>query len=411
MAGMHHVGKRIRELRKMRQLTTRALASRVAISPSLLEKVEAGSRTPAPGLIAQLATALSVGPDRITGQPYMNGAETEDQVQAVIPDLRRILLTYDNPDDLTVAPRPLSDLAAEMGRVSQMRQAGQYVPMGPLLPGLLSELTHRALMAETDRERREAYTWLARGYRATNSLAHKMGYHDLSLTAVERVHWAADRSGDPLLQITAAYLKAGAMLRMGSFNSARRLLEGLLAEVERLSPEDSMSEAGSAVYGALLLKIAMVEARSGRPEAAWARLDEARAATGMLGGRDVGYYEMAFGPTNVRIHEVAALIDSGDTEQALARLRGWGEEQDQAEWVLPAGLPAERASHHHIDVAAARLAEGDRHGAFRDLAEARRLSPVHTRFHPTTRHLAAALVRQDRAADDSIAGFARWVGI
>ncbi len=190
----HHVGQRIREVRKIRQLTVRRLAERVTISPSLLQKIEAGTRNPSSGLIARIAKALSVGPDRLTGQPFINGAETEDQVQAVIPELRRILLTYDNPDDLPTAPRPLAVLAAEMDHVTQMRQDGQYVSMGPLLPGLLAELTHVAHTARGEEQQR-AYWWLARAYRATNSLAHKLGYHDLSLTAVERVHWAADRSG------------------------------------------------------------------------------------------------------------------------------------------------------------------------------------------------------------------------
>ncbi|MCX4676681.1 helix-turn-helix domain-containing protein [Streptomyces sp. NBC_01433] len=405
----HHVGQRIREIRKVRQLSVRQLADRVSISISLLEKIESGHRSPSPGLIAQLARALKVGPDRITGQPFINGAETEDQVQAVIPELRRILLTYDNPDDLLTAPRPLAVLAAEMDHVAQMRQDGQYVGMGPLLPGLLAELTHTALSAR-GKDQQRAYWWLARGYRATNSLAHKLGYHDLSLTAVERVHWAADRSGDPLMQVTAAYLKSGAMVRMGAFGSARRLLEGLEQEVERLAPEASLSEAQIAVQGAVLLKLAILEARDGNAERAKQRLGEARAAAGLL-RQDTTHYEMSFGPTNVRIHTVAALIDSGDTEQALARLREWGAEQDRTEWELPEGIAAERASHHHIDVAAARLAEGDRRGAYADLAVARGISPVHTRFHPTVRHTAAALVRLDRQQDDTIAGFARWAGV
>ncbi|MYR28612.1 MULTISPECIES: helix-turn-helix transcriptional regulator [unclassified Streptomyces] len=405
-----HVGQRIRELRKVRQLTATALAERVAISVSLLEKVESGSRAASPGLIARLAQALGVGPDRITGQPYTDGHGSDQQMQAILPELRRILLTYDNPDDLQIAARPLYVLAAEMDQVSRMRQDGQYTQLGPLLPGLLSELTHTAHAARDEAERRRAFWWLARGYRATNSLAHKLGYHDLSLTAVERTHWAADQSGDPLMQVTAAYLKAGAMLRMGAFGSARRLLSGLSAEIERLAPEGALSDEALAVQGAVLLKLAMVEARDGRADAAGERFAEARVAAGLLAA-DTTHYEMSFGPSNLRIHEVAALIDEGDTEQALARLREWGVEQDRDEWELPGGLAAERASHHHIDVAAARLAEGDRAGAFADLAIARGISPVHTRNHPTVRATAATLVRLDRQQDDSLAGFARWAGV
>ncbi|WP_282695506.1 helix-turn-helix transcriptional regulator [Streptomyces sp. CC208A] len=404
-----HIGLRIREVRKIRQMTVRQLAGKIRVSVSTLEKYESGDRNPPPGVVAQIARALRVGPDRLTGQPYWNGAETAEQVQAVIPELRRVLLTYDNPDDLLVEPRPLPVLAAEMDHIAQMRQDGQYVPMGPLLPGLLAELTHVALTAR-GRDQEQAYWWLARGYRATNSLAHKLGYHDLSLTAIERVRWAAQRSGDNLMMVTAAYLKAGAMVRMGTYASARRVLEALVDEVERLAPEASMSDAQIAIQGAVLLKLAILEARDGHPDRATDRLAEARAAAGMLRA-DTTHYEMSFGPTNVRIHEVAALIDTGDTEQALARLREWGAEQDRDEWQLPAGIVAERASHHHIDVAAARLAEGDRAGAHRDLLEARRLSPNHSRFHPTVRNTAATLVRLDRSQDDALVGFAKWAGV
>lgn len=404
-----HIGQHIREVRKIRQMTVRQLAAKANISISALEKYEKGDRNPPPGIIAQLARAMHVGPDRLTGQPYWNGTETAEQVQAVIPELRRILLTYDNPDDLLTAPRPLPVLAAEMDHIAQMRQDGQYVPMGPLLPGVLAELTHVALTAR-GRDQEQAYWWLARGYRATNSLAHKLGYHDLSLTAIERVRWAAGQSGDNLMKVTAAYLKAGAMVRMGTYASARRVLESLVDEVERLAPEAAMSSEQIAVQGAVLLKLAILEARDGHPDRATDRLAEARAAAGLLRA-DTTHYEMSFGPTNVRIHEVAALIDTGDTAQALARLREWGAEQDRDEWELPAGIVAERASHHHIDVAAARLAEGDRAGAHHDLLEARRLSPNHSRFHPTLRQTAAALVRLDRGQDDSIAGLARWAGM
>ncbi|WP_367138821.1 MULTISPECIES: helix-turn-helix domain-containing protein [Streptomyces] len=411
MSTASHIGQRISELRHIRQLSVRRLAAKVNVSVSLLEKIERGARNPSPGLIAALAEALGVGPDQITGQPYMNGSETQEQAQAVIPELRRILLTYDNPDDLPAAPRPLAALAVEMDHVVQMRQDGRYVPMGPLLPSLLSELTHIALTAR-DREQQQAFWWLARGYRATNSLAHKMGYHDLSFTAIERVRWAASQSGDPLMQVTAAYLKAGAMVRMGTYSSARRVLEGLLDEVEQLAPEQCMTDAHLALQGAVLLKLAILEARDRRPDSdlrARARLDEARGHAGML-GTDTSHYEMSFGPTNLRIHEVAALIDSGDTEQALAKLREWGTEEDRDEWEVPASFAGERASHHYIDVAAARLAEGDRAGAHRDLLEARRIAPTHTRFHPTTRATATTLVRLDRRNDDSIAGLARWAG-
>ncbi|MFC5720596.1 helix-turn-helix domain-containing protein [Streptomyces gamaensis] len=402
-----HVGQRIRELRKIRQMSVRQLANAVAVSVSALEKYERGDRTVSPATLARLAQALKVGPTSLTGQPYLNGAEAEVQAQAVIPELRRILLTHDNPDDLTVRPRPLRVLAQEMAEVSRLRQDGAYIPMGPLLPGLLTELTHVALSTQDS----AAYWWLARGYRAVNSLAHKMGYHDLSFTAIERVHWAADRSGDPLMQVTAAYLKAGAMIRMGTFTSARRVLEGLADQVSRMAPEGCLRPQDLAVLGGVQLKLAVLEARDGNSAPSRARLEEAGRIARLL-GRDSDHYEMSFGPTNLRIHEVAALIDMGNegVREALARLREWGEEQERDEWAPSESVPAERRSHHHIDVAAAKLAVGDRNGAHQEHLAARRISPVHARYHPTLRATAATLVRLGRNQDDSVAAMARWAG-
>lgn len=405
----HTIGQRIRELRKLRQLSVRQLALKVSVSVSLIEKLECGDRNPSPALIAQLARALSVGVERLTGQPY-TGAETEDPAQAVIPDLRRVLVTYDNPDDLLTPARPLPVLKAEVDHVSRMRRDGHYGPMGPLLPGLISELTHVALGADDEQRRVDAFHQLAVSYRAVNSLAHKMGYHDMSLTAVERVQWAADNSHDELMQATAGYLRAGAMVRLGSYSSARRILTGLIQEVERLAPEQSLPHAHMAVIGSMLLKLAILEVRDGDLEQAQERLAEARWYAQMLPGDSLAY-ETSFGPTNLRIHEVAVLIDGGDTEQALARLREWGHEQGRDEWEVPEGTVAERASHHHIDVAAAKLTVGDRQGAYSELVRARKLSPTHTRYHPTVRNTAATLVRLDRRQADTVAGFARWAGV
>lgn len=403
------IGGRIRATRKMRHMSVKALAGRVAISESLLEKIERGDRNPSGAVVTKLAAALGVGPEHLNGQPYYNGTEADDGAQAIIPDLYRMMLTYDSPEDLGAAPRPLEVLAMEVEHVSAMRQNGQYVAMGPLLPPLLLELTHAALGA-TGHEQERAFWQLARGYRAANSLAHKLGHHHLSSTAIERVQWAAARSGDPLMEITAEYLLVGALLRAGAYGPGRRRIEQLRYRLNTTIPEGEWTDRERAVLGALTLKLAMVEARENGFEQAADKLLQARAIAAASSG-DTTHYEMSFGPTNIGIHEVAALIDDGDTEQALARLREWGAAQGRDEWELPEGLVAERASHHHIDVAAAKLAEGDRAGSFASLEAARRIAPNHTRFHPTVRHTAETLVRLDRHAHDSLAGYARWAGV
>ncbi|MDH6131805.1 transcriptional regulator with XRE-family HTH domain [Kitasatospora sp. MAA4] len=405
---MTSTGQRIRSARHMRQLSAQQLADRVHISANYLLKIEAGSRNASTRILLDLARVLHVNPEVLSGQPYFGTPEGEDRVQAIVPALRRLMLCYDSPEELEVPPRPLLVLSAEVDQISALRRDAQFARMGPLLPPLVAELTQVALTS-TGRDQWRAYSELARAYRAVNSLAHKLGHHDLSNTALERVRWAADRSGDPLMQFTAAYLVAGAMLRQGAYGPGRRMLEGLRGELERQQPERSFTQQAYAIDGALALKLAMLEAREGQAEKAGALLDEAQEIASRVGD-DVVVRETSFGPSQVRIHRIAALLDIGDTEQAVALPGRWGRDEGRnGEWRPPTGLAAERSSHHFIDYSSALLAEGQRDEAFASLAEARRLAPQHTRFHPKARDTVGTLVRLDPHPHQDLAAMARWM--
>ena len=211
------------------------------------------------------------------------------------------------------------------------------------------------------------------------------------------------------MQFTGAYLVAGAMIRQGAYPAARRKLSALRDELERLQPERSYTRDALAVDGALLLKLAVVESRENHHDRVFDHLRAAEAVAEMGGNRDTLAYETSFGPTNIRIHEAHALIDMGDAEQALARLAEWAPGSADA-WVPPDTTVGERSSHHFIDVAAARLAMGDREGAFSDLRRARKVAPNHTRFHPSVRETLAALLRADAHASNELASFGSWAG-
>jgi transcriptional regulator with XRE-family HTH domain len=403
------LGDRLRIARRTRKLSAAQLAQKVAISPSYVQKLESGKRKASPSLILALAKALHFGPEVLTGQPYYGEPEAEDGVHAVVPELRRILLCFDTPDELEIGPRSLPVLASEVDQISALRRDARYAPMGPLLPAIITELTHVALGGRNGEQGR-AFWHLARAYRAVNSLAHKMGHHDLSNTALDRVSWAARRSGDPLMQVTSGYLVAGAMLRQGAYASARRKLLSLREELERLQPERSFTNDALAVDGALLLKLAVLEARENKPDRANGYLREAEDVARMAGNRDSLAYETSFGPTNIRIHDVHAMIDVGDTEQALVRIAEWAPTAG-GEWAPPSTTVGERSSHHFIDVASAKLAVGDRVGAFNDLRRARKIAPNHTRFHPSVRETAAALLRIDAHPSNELSAFGSWVGL
>ncbi|MGW1994718.1 helix-turn-helix domain-containing protein [Embleya sp. NPDC001921] len=390
------VGARIRTARNLHQLTQQHTANAAGISVSYLEKLERGARLPTHDVLVRLAGALRTDVTRLNGQPDF----TDRDVSGVIPELRRVLLCYRNPARLTVAPRSLAKLRVEVEKISRHRRAAQYAQVAPSLPGVLTELGHVALGAEGS-ERREAFGLLATGYRAANSLAHKLGYYDLSTSALERTEWAAEQSEDPLAVATARYLLGGAMLREGAIESGVHLLEGVERDLVALSAQRPRTIQDTGVHGAILLKLAILTARGVGNRNPGAYFEEADRLAATMGGDKV-VYETTFGPVNVAIHKVAAEIEIGEMDNAVRMADGM---------VLPDDLAPERSSHHHIDVAHAKLATGDREGTLKSLQEARKLAPQHTRHHPRVRDTAAALLRQDRGNRESIAGFARWSGI
>ncbi|MGC0422671.1 helix-turn-helix domain-containing protein [Embleya sp. AB8] len=389
------IGARIRTARALRQMSQVQLAGEARLSLSYLEKIERGARVPSAGAVIALARALRTDVTTLNGQPD----DTMD-LNGVIPELRRVLLCYRSPAALDTAPRPLADLRADIERISRHRRSAEYAQLAPDLPALLTEVTHVALAAQGD-ARRDAFSLLAIGYRAANSLSHKLGFYDLSTCALERVEWAAEHSDDPLMVATARYLIAGAMLREGAITKGVQLLHGVERDLIALSTRRPRTAADTAVHGAVLLKLAILVARghgSRDPEPYLAEAD--RLARAM--GRDEVHYETTFGPAQVGIHRTAALIELDLQDEAVTL----GESL-----VLPADLAPERSSHHHIDLASAQLATGNRAGALASLQTARHLAPQHTRHHPRVRETAGTLLRLERGNTESVAAMARWSGV
>jgi hypothetical protein len=104
----------------------------------------------------------------------------------------------------------------------------------------------------------------------------------------------------------------------------------------------------------------------------------------------------------VKVHEVAVAVELRDGGEAVRRALGW---------TPPSSLPAERASHHFIDLARAQTWEGDHVGAVASLLDARRWAPQHTRAHPGTREVVQVVLRRPGRKADAVRGLATWLGI
>lgn len=390
------MGARLRTVRQLHDLTQAELAIRSGKSKSLISKVEAGQKPGTWDLAVAVARALHVDAAALMGLPYEANGDTSRIAQA-LPSLRRALAVYDFPPDPETPPRELKLLAEDVETAAHRRLNGQYVALGEHLPELIVELTCAAHTA-TGREREQAFWLLAAAYRCADAIAFKLGHMDLSSTAIERIRWAAEQSGDELMIATAAYVRGQTWLVTGAYASGLRALSAAGAGIERRTASDARA---AAVYGALHMRAAVLAARGNMPADAWSHLQIAKNMAGVVGA-DTEYYYTSFGPANVKVHEVAVAVELGDEAEALARASGW---------TPPASLPAERASHHLIDLARAQVWAGDYPGALDSLLDARARSPQHTRTNPLTRETMAAIVRRERRCGDTSLGLATWLGL
>ena len=391
------MGQRLRALRELHDLTQQELATKAGVSKSLVSKVETSSKPGTWDLAIAVAKALRVDAGALMGDTSSDALEPSGRIAAALPAIRRALATYDCPPELPVPVRPLRVLADEVDAASRMRLDAKYVPLAESIPDLMAELATAAHTAG-GREREQAFWLLAATYRCADAVVHKIGHLDLSASAIDRISWAAERSQDELMVGTALYVRAEIFFDTGAIGSGLRLIGDA---AEPLAARASSDLRAASVYGALHARAGVLAAKNGQADMARTHLSIAQAAAGVI-GEDREYYYTSFGPSNCKIHQVAAMVELGDGAAALAVAK---------DWEPPAGLPAERASHHFIDLARAQVWERDFSGAVNSLVAARRIAPQHTRAHPYAKTCVETVMRLAPRRPPATLGLATWLGI
>lgn len=85
-----HIGARIADYRKLRQLTQIGLAQRAFVSRGTIAKVEAGLSPATPAMVAAVARALEVDVAVLNGQPYLSEMQ-QDKLDHMIAPLSAAL--------------------------------------------------------------------------------------------------------------------------------------------------------------------------------------------------------------------------------------------------------------------------------------------------------------------------------
>ncbi|WP_030730920.1 helix-turn-helix domain-containing protein [Streptomyces sp. NRRL S-237] len=384
-----HIGQRIATRRRARRMTQADLAREAHVSLPMIKGCERGVRSPGPSTLEAIAAALSVDASRL--DPAYVG--TGRRVHAALPAISAAIAGYEFMPD--AASRPLGQLRNDISTAVGFRLAAQYGPLAAQGPKLLRDALaylHSAAGAQAE----EAARLVVAAARTVDAVAYKFGAHDLSARLIDVMRWAAGHSKDPDLKACVAYVRAEIFLAARAYRVGRLALEQALD----VGPAPN-TERSTATLGALHMRTAVLAARAGSADAAYAHLNEARTlAQGLPEGIYLG---TSFGPSNVRIHEVAVSVSLGRDHigRALDVARAWSPGQE---------IPAERRSGFWIEVARAQLWSGKPDRAFACLKEARMHAPQHVREHPWAREDIGKIRRLKRADANSLTSYAEWIG-
>lgn len=398
MDDSERVGRRIAAARKSLGMTQQQLADRAKVSKSMLAKVESGHASASNVWVGAVARALGVDVAYLSGQPYTTGDLTQVAAHRLIPPVRRALAAWDLADlPRDVAPAELDDLAAQVDQLHQWRHKTAYERMGAALPGILAQLSVAARGASNDRDRERAFALLAMAYRAANTIAHKMGYTDLSLTALDRMDWAAAQSADDLLIAIVDYVRAGALGRIGEHEGALYLLDRAMKLVEERARTEPDARA---ILGCLHMKAVVIYGTMASSDMVDAHLTEASRIA--ESGHDRTVYETVFGPTNVGLHALSARVDLGDPGKALSVAQSVN---------LPDDIARERVTYFYMDLARAHLLNNNPDEAIEALYEARAAAPLHFANSASARATIQSIAARQRRANGGLRALAHVTGI
>lgn len=408
------------DFRQAAGYTQEGFAETLGVDRGTVSRWERGTQSPQPWQRPDLAAALAVSLDRLgdllratsrlraapaaatrlsstspTEHPpptWESPARLGDAaVHTAIPRLRRALDNIDLPDDGPI--RPLRDLGLDVTRMIHDRLDARYGELAWTLPGLISELARASQSGPRDR-RSEVAALLTLAFRAADGVAYKFGYLDLSARMIDLMRSASVAADDPLLLAHVAYVRTETFFATGDLTTAARML---VAATDKLPGGHETSPPAAASFGALHMRAAVVAGRAGKPDDAREHLAEAHRAA-LLTPEGV-YFGTSFGPSSVRIHELAVAAELGDQPAAIERA---------ARWHPPTDLPAERRSHYYIDLARAQFGLGRHDDAYVCLERARAAAPQHTREHPQVRQTLSSLVRTSNSASSGLLSLAAW---
>jgi transcriptional regulator with XRE-family HTH domain len=371
------LGRRIGYWRRRRKLTQAVFADRLAKSKSWVEKVERGERSAGRlAVLDEICVVLQVDVSALIGEePYR-------QTSACLDDheVERIRSALEHYAFGVSAGRPpdLVSLRGRLGHAWAAFEFADYRVMGAVLPDLLEDAqrAHAALGSD------DSATLLAEVYQVIASTLRKLGEHTLAWLAGDRGITVAQSAGDLAAVAGAGFRIANALLSMGRPGQALALNLSLADQLQPASGTQGLR----ALYGHVLLQGAMAAAASGQDGRVGELIAEAADAARFVAAGS-NHYRLAFGPVNVALHQVGALVALGEHGRAVQVADAIGGEGLRM-------LRKERRAALMVDTARACCQAGNRAEALHRLLAAEDIAASEVRCRPLAHATVAELLHR-----------------
>lgn len=389
------IGRRVRQIRYARRKSLRVVAGLAGMSANMLFRIEKGQRAlDSRSEIAALANALGVAPSELIRMPELPELLPGNGEGEAVKAVRRALQAVSR-NRLDGQVLPVEVLGTRVaGLVEAQGQECNHEQVGRDLPAVIQDL-HTTMAAGRDVAELLDLVVLLHA-RGSHPWLKVMGAPvDLRSQATLLARQAAEHRDEPTAVGLAVWADALVMLAEGDFDLARDAL-GLVTVPTSTSK-------GMQLAGMLALCESLVAAADKRPQDTEAALEYAADLAAHTGEGNA--YNLGFGPLNVGLWRMSAVLEGGDHERTATIAEGLNPQQH------PHG---ERRAAYWINYgrAVARL-RGRQNDAVFAFRRAEQISPLHMLRNPFARDVLAELISQTKrdAAGIELRGMAYRAGL
>ena len=272
----------------------------------------------------------------------------------------------------------VSTLRTRAGKAWELTHGGHYAELTDLLSGLVPDLETAARTVH-ENQRAEVFELLATTYQACSAALAKIGEPHAAWIAADRAMAAAERAGNAMLVAAGAFRLVFVFIAARHYDQAEETARTAAAALWSKADQDDPQ--AMSLWGGLTLQRAVIAARTNDADTAYGELERAGQMAERLGDGH-NEFNTEFGPTNVRLYEIAVAVELGDAGRALRA----------APTVDTSGLSAERQSRMLIDVARAHAQRRQIDKAVAALAQAETVTPELIRGHDLARQTVSDLL-------------------